>query len=276
MPGKAGTSAQANVLRLQGAEDPLGCGVFRAGKHRQVAKAELCIHLRWPGHLQEVAQQTKAGDIRGAAHTPSPGRRGRGSIELGHREHCRVQVMLVDVWLALCFAGQAKGAVFTRTSQFGRGGDNTRAQGFGQKESVPGPCPALAHHLFRMDQAGDAQPVEGFRGGDCVAAGNGRASLPHFGRAARENLGHRLHSDFFGETGNVQAEEHIPTHRVDVAHGIGRGNCAVEPGVIHNRREEVGGFDQGALVVQLVDGRIVRFAQTDQNIRIFVCREYPG
>jgi hypothetical protein len=74
----------------------------------------------------------------------------------------------------------------------------------------------------------------------------------------------------------LSAEEHLAAHGVDIAHGVGRGDRAVGPGVIHHRREEVGGLDQGALIVQAEDGGVIRLAQPHQHVGIFSCREEPG
>jgi hypothetical protein len=54
-------------------------------------------------------------------------------------------------------------------------------------------------------------------------------------------------------------------HRVDVAHCVGSGNCAVVVRVVHEWREEVHGHHGGLLVVQAVDGSVVRRREADER-----------
>ena len=48
---------------------------------------------------------------------------------------------------------------------------------------------------------------------------------------------------------------------------------AVIVGVIHHRREKVGGHHDGTLLIQLPDGSIIRGIQTDQQVRIVLLLE---
>ena len=109
-----------------------------------------------------------------------------------------------------------------------------------------------------------------------MTAGNCGPSLAHLDGTAGEDLRYSLRRYAVGEPRNVEAEQHIAAHGIDVTHGVGSCDRAVGPGIVHHRRKEVGRLDQGARLVEAEDGCIVRLAESHQHIRIFFCREQPG
>jgi hypothetical protein len=152
----------------------------------------------------------------------------------------------------------------------------TPAERFGEKKLIAWLRAAFAHHLVGVDQPGHSEAVEGFRAVDRVSTGDGRARLAHLDRTAGENLGDPCGVQAVGEAGDVERKEHLAAHRVHVAHGVRRGDGAIGPRIVDDRREEIGGRDERARFVQPVDCGVIRLAQPDQHIGICSCREEPG
>ena len=71
----------------------------------------------------------------------------------------------------------------------------------------------------------------------------------------------------------LSANRTRPAHRVDVAESVGRGDCAVLVGRIHDRREEIDRLDQCLLVVQPVYGGVVGRAKADQELGMLLGRK---
>ncbi len=69
-----------------------------------------------------------------------------------------------------------------------------------------------------------------------------------------------------GHSGDVERQERCSSHGVDIREGVGSGDGAVVVRIIHHRGEKIGGHYQGALLIQLPDGSIIRIAQTDQQV----------
>lgn len=78
----------------------------------------------------------------------------------------------------------------------------------------------------------------------------------------------RLIGQSVRKSGQVQSQEGLAAHGIDVAHGVSGGNRPVVIGVIHHRRKEIGGENQGPLVAQFPDGGIIRLRETYQQIGV--------
>ena len=92
-----------------------------------------------------------------------------------------------------------------------------------------------------------------------MAPGNRNARRAANRSATFQNLANGLggqHID--GHAHQRQRHDGRAPHGVDVGDGIGGGNAAKVKRVVHDGHEEVGGGNQRLLVVELVDGRIVR------------------
>jgi hypothetical protein len=63
-----------------------------------------------------------------------------------------------------------------------------------------------------------------------------------------------------------QRQQRHATHGIDVGQRIGRRDAAEIEGVIDDRHEEIGRRDQGLVVVELVDGRVIAGLDADQQL----------
>ena len=59
----------------------------------------------------------------------------------------------------------------------------------------------------------------------------------------------------------------MPSHRIYIGEAVGRGDRAVIVGIIYNGREEIRGDDEGTILIQTPDSRVVRFPQANQQVR---------
>ena len=92
---------------------------------------------------------------------------------------------------------------------------------------------------------------------DRVPAGERAACLAHLGRGALEDRRQGVPWQVLGECRDRQREEHPAAHREHVREGVGRGDLAVRPGVVDERREEVERADDRELRADPVGGRVV-------------------
>src|SRR5437762_7058171 len=70
-----------------------------------------------------------------------------------------------------------------------------------------------------------------------------------------------------------QRDERRRAHREDVVERVRRGDRAEVAGIVDDRREEVDGEDERALVVELVDRRVIGGREPDEEIRIGLDRQ---
>jgi hypothetical protein len=102
-----------------------------------------------------------------------------------------------------------------------------------------------------------------------VAAGDRNARGGADCRTTFENFAHRLGRDLvqrYAENG--QRHDRLAAHGIDVGNRIGRGNAAEVVGIVHNRREEVGGRNHAGAVVKLPDRGIVGRLGSDQQLPV--------
>ena len=66
----------------------------------------------------------------------------------------------------------------------------------------------------------------------------------------------------------VQREERRAAHRVHVGERVRRGDAAPVVRVVDDRREEVGGDDDGEIVAEAVDGRVVGGVEADEQVGV--------
>jgi hypothetical protein len=91
--------------------------------------------------------------------------------------------------------------------------------------------------------------------------------------AAADDLRHCLLRQAIGEDGEVEGEEDIATHSVDVACGIGCGDRTIGIGIVDDGSEEIGGKDQCALFIEGENGCIVGLLQADEDLWVFFSGE---
>ena len=86
-------------------------------------------------------------------------------------------------------------------------------------------------------------------------------------RGAPENFSEHLEWDpFAGPAHQVQAEERAAAHGVDVADRVGRRDAAPHARVVVDGGDEVGGDDQGAVVVQPPDRGVVARGRAHEQV----------
>jgi hypothetical protein len=108
-----------------------------------------------------------------------------------------------------------------------------------------------------MNRADCGQPVLGLVVANRVPSCEDGAGFGHFLGRGVENRANRLQRHLLRESGHRDREERGGPHRVDVVECVGGRNRPEGGRIIDHRREEVGGEDERAVVVEAVDGRVV-------------------
>ena len=127
-----------------------------------------------------------------------------------------------------------------------------------------------------MDDPGDRHPVFQLLVDDGVTTDDDRSGCVRPLGAALENLAEHLDVEApFWKSDDVQGGDRVGTHRVDVAERVGRGNLSEHVGVVHDRREEVDGVDDGQVRAQTKHARIVRRLGADDHIGMIDARQLP-
>jgi len=92
------------------------------------------------------------------------------------------------------------------------------------------------------------------RGAHRLAAGDD--ALDHLDRQLVQQRAHQR-----------QRKDGLAAHGVHIRDGVGRGNAAEVERIIDDGREEIGGGDDGLLVVQAIHRRVVAGFGTHQQVR---------
>ena len=148
----------------------------------------------------------------------------------------------------------------------GSGGDNPYPQGLGQQQPVSGLRAALPAHLAGVYGPHDCQAEFGLVVIDSMSSGDHSASFGHLDGGATQDLADDTRRQFGREGSNAQRQDYLPAHGVDVAHGVRCGDCAIAKGIVDDRREKVGGEDQGLVVADPVNGSIVGRVESHQQV----------
>ena len=74
----------------------------------------------------------------------------------------------------------------------------------------------------------------------------------------------------------VHGHERVAAHGVDVGQGVGRGDPAPVVGVVHDRREEVGGHHHRPMAVDAHHRRVVTVLQADDQVVLRVADPESG
>ena len=139
-----------------------------------------------------------------------------------------------------------------------RVGENAGADGLGEDQGVPGTDAVVPEDPVRMHEACHAETV--FWNGvlDGVAAYHDGACFPHLVIAAQQDVVHILVGQALREHEHVHGQLCLAAHGPDVGKGVGGSDLAVFVGIVHCRREDVHGLDQGHLIGDLVNCGVVR------------------
>ena len=206
-------------------------------------------------HFPGVAEKTEAGDV---------GRAGGAGVARDTRGHAVEAQHAGD-------GGGERGV--RRGAVLGGGGDHAGTERLGQEEPVARPKAALDQHAVGVNAPRDAEAILGLVVDDGVAPRDDPARLGDLLGAAAEDLGHDGLVHLAREARDGEREHHLPAHRVDVRHRVGRGDGAPGPRVVHHGREEVHRLDERQVVADAVDRRVVGRTESDHEIARRLLRE---
>ena len=117
-----------------------------------------------------------------------------------------------------------------------------------------------------MHRADDGKTVLRLGVADRVAAGEDRPGGAHLFVGSGEDGRDEIGSELLREGRDREREERRASHREDVVERVRRRDPAEERGIVDERREEVDGEDERPLVVEPVDGGVVRRIEPDEEI----------
>ena len=186
-----------------------------------------------------MPDQAKARNVSAAVKLESLGQTNRGLVKGAHRVKHRASLVLLD---KLALNGR---------------GDDARADRLGQQQNIAHACAAVGEHAVERDKAAHRQAVLGLVVVDGVTARNGAARLDALVGTARQNLAGNLNTQATGYAEQVHGMARPPAHGVDVRQRVGRGDLAKQKRVVDHRREEVDGLNEGQVIADAENARIV-------------------
>ena len=144
--------------------------------------------------------------------------------------------------------------------------EDAGADGLREPEGVAGRERALAHDAVGVDATGDRQPELWLLVDDGVAARDHAAAL----RELVDRPGHQpleqVEREILGPRDDVEREEDLSAHRVDVGHRVRGGDRPCRIRVVDDRREEIDGLDDRELVGNAIDRRVIGRLQSDEQL----------
>ncbi len=143
-----------------------------------------------------------------------------------------------------------------------------------EEERVSGSSAGLRPDGVRMHRAHDCEAVLRLVVADRVPTGQDRARGPHALVRAGEDVTEHLDRKLFRKRRDGEREQRRATHREHVVQRIRRGDRAERARVVDERREEVDGEDDRALVVEPVDSGVVGRIEPDEQI-LLLRRDEP-
>jgi hypothetical protein len=117
-----------------------------------------------------------------------------------------------------------------------------------------------------MGSADHGQPVLRLDVPDRVPPGQQRARLSNLGSGGVEDGAHRLHRQLLRKRGDGEREQRPAAHGEDVVQRVRGRDRPEDGGIVDHGREEIGREDEGTLVVELVDGGVVRGRETHEEV----------
>lgn len=242
--GRVG-AAGASEVRLPGER-------FRARQQGQPGQMDDQRGLAALGHAVGMAGQAKSGDVGGRV-----GAGGNHGVAAHVVEHGHAGDRGVKEFLA------------ARACLVGRGGE-TGPQRLGEDQLIAGPGGGVGEDLLGMDDAGDRVTKLDLAIAHRVPADDDGAGLL---KAVDASLKHFFKPRQFrvlvvGITQEVQAGERLAAHGVDIAQGVGGRDLTIQKWIIDHWRKKVDGLDQGDLVREAIDPRVVVRFGTDEEVWI--------
>ena len=141
-----------------------------------------------------------------------------------------------------------------------------RAERLREEDRVARRCRALRPDAVGMRGADHRQPVLRLGIADRVASGEQRSCRADGLVGSGENVGEHARRQLLRKRGHREREQRRAAHREDVVERVRGGDGAEVAGIVDDGREEVDREDERALVVELVDGRVVRRAEPDEEV----------
>jgi len=224
---------------------------FGAGQEGQAFVYDAGLDPAGLAHLQQMAQESEAGDIGHGVYAHLGGSFGGGPVQGGHGG-------------GSCFDGVVRGCAVLEG-----GGNQAGAEGFGEDQYITGSGAAVADEAIFGDGARDHQAIFWLLIIDGMAAEYGDAGLPGFFRAALENVRQNLQGELVaGEADDIQGKQRRGPHGVNIGEGIGRGDLAELVGIVDDGGEEIDALDENPAVGQAVRSGVVGIVEADENVGI--------
>jgi hypothetical protein len=117
-----------------------------------------------------------------------------------------------------------------------------------------------------MHGADHGEPVLRLGVADRVPAREQRARRPDLRVGGGEDLRQHLDRQLLREGGDRERQQRRSAHREHVVERVRRRDRPVVGGVVDDRREEIQGEDDRAVVVEAIDRRVVRRGEADEEI----------
>ena len=188
------------------------------------------------GHLPRVPEQPEAGDVGDRVHSSAMLLEGFG--------RCTIEATHAGNYLSLV------GSVTSSKRYCG-------TQWLGDHEYIAGNGTSLAENLVGVNKSLHSKAKDWFRIANRVPAGNGTAGFGHNGCSGFKDCRDRLAWEVLGERSDIDSDGDSPTHRKYVAARVRRRDRSEVTGMVHQRREEVGGAHHCEVVGDLVHGCII-------------------
>jgi hypothetical protein len=145
--------------------------------------------------------------------------------------------------------------------------EDAETERLGQRQRAAGGRPVVAQQAVGVGEAGDRQAVLGFPVVDAVPAGEVRVGLGADVGAPAQHLGRELEGDQVARPGQqVDRQQRLAAHRVDVRQRVGGGDPAPVVGVVDDRGEEVGGGDDRAAAVDADRGPVIAVLDAHEQV----------
>ena len=124
-----------------------------------------------------------------------------------------------------------------------------------------------------MDQPHDRESVLGLFVLQSVAASKDAARFRDLLGPTSQDLGDDLRLQIRRKATNIERQDHLTTHGVDIAHGVGRSDSSVVVGIVHHRREEIERLDDGHVTVNPVNSSVIADLQPHQQVGVLMSLE---
>src|SRR5919106_1278178 len=126
-----------------------------------------------------------------------------------------------------------------------------------------------------IDAAGNGESVFDLFIDDAVPAGNHGTGLVHRVLSAAEDLGEHLdRRPASGKADNVERRERLPSHRVHIGERVRGGDASKRVRVVDDRRKEIDGLNEGEIIGQDENARIVEGLTPNEQAGVVARREW--